>query len=650
MQPWLKNLYSLLQSDMIAPALLMVEQNIDPAHHDLKKRFADLCYLCKQYYSYSDTSFRPNIIHLILSLADDASVGTFHPKSLEADALDLLLEPDKFRTVGSASDDAALSELFSALAFSRPFSHSNLKNISDLLDNGSGLDVFHRDVLTYALLIRLLRSFDSEVFSLFIEMRTSIAYVSTAALCIVYAERISIDEKLTEELKSLNADPLFAYALSCFFISSRTLPIADDFHNNLLPKLLRQNMEILKNHNLADLEGSGIIKYMERFNEMNKKGIDVYYDTFRQMKFFPFFAEPAHWFFPLDFRYHLIAGELSSDIENISRSLTHTSICDSDRYSLLFSMKGTDSNLLYSTLNSYGIANVDELTEQIDDREDWQGRGTVSTKELIRFSVMNLFRFFHLSGNTMGAVSPFDYLSSVNSDLTSLLPIPDRNAIALMLYEADVWEYATRFWHDISDSLLDSDPEIYRKTGYCLEQCSRYDEAAEEYNKYDIISPDDPWTLSHLANAEYLAGDTTSTIHTYEHLLSVSPDNDEALLRLSSLHLSHGHPDKAKQLAYKLVYQHPDNDEYSYLLGRCLLLLGECDEACKYLSKSEDVPRNMLLRAFCKPELLDNVIPNLIALIGMSDFVQLLRDTDIVPHLTPEILRRINAIILKDHN
>ncbi|MCQ2329391.1 MAG: tetratricopeptide repeat protein [Paludibacteraceae bacterium] len=650
MQSWLNDIYKLLRSDMIASALLMIEQNIDPKCYDLKKRCDSLFFVCKQYYSYSDKSFGSSIISNVLSLADDVSMGQVHPKSLESDALNELLKSDDFRTIGSASNDTALSEVFSAIVYSRPLSNSNISNIQDIFFSDSNLDAFSRDVITYALLIRCLRSFDSQIFYVLLSIGTPVAYVAVAALYVVYAERISIDEKLSYECDTLEGNSSFIYALFYIYVSSRTIPVADDFHNNLLPKLLRQNMEILKNHNPDDLESSGMVKYMECFNELNKKGIDVYYDTFRQMKFFPFFTEPAHWFFSLDFRYHLIAGEFPAEVENISRALGRSSICDSDRYSLLFTMKGADMTSVSSMLSSYGINKADELVEQLDDREDWQGHGTVSTNELVRFSVMNLFRFFKLSRDTMGAKSPFDFRSTDSPLFTSLLSLADRNAVASLLYEADDWDSALLFWHDISDSLLDNDFEIYRKTGYCFEQCGKYAEAAGEYNKYDIISPDDLWNLRHLANAFYLDGNYFSSLRIYERLLTLSPDDVETLSRLSSLHLSFGHPDKAKPFAYKLEYLHPDNDEYSYMLGRCLLFLDERDEAYKYFSKIEEVPRNILLSAFCKYELLDKVVPDMLALIGISDFVQLLSDPDVSPYLNSEILRRINIIILNNHN
>lgn len=650
MQSWLKDIYKLICSDMMASALVVIEQNIDSMCYDLKKRCDNLFFLCKQYYTYSDKSYGSSIKSDVLSLADDVLMGQFHPKSLEPDALNELLKSDDFRNIGSASNDTALSEIFSAIVYSRPLSNSNICNIEDIFSPDSNLDVFSRDVITYALLIRCLRSFDSQIFHVLLSICTPVAYVAVAVLYVVYAERISIDEKLTSECVSLEGNSLFIHALFYIYASSRTIPVADDFHNNLLPKLLKQNMEILKNHNPEDLESSGMVKYMERFNELNKKGIDVYYDTFRQMKFFPFFTDPAHWFFSLDFRYHLIAGEFSAEVENISRALGRSSICDSDRYSLLFTMMGADMTSVSSMLSSFGINKADELAEQLDDREDWQGYGTVSANELVRFSVMNLFRFFHLSRDTMGAKSPFDFLSADSPLFTSLIPLADRNAVASLLYEADDWDSALLFWHDISDSLLDIDSEIYRKTGYCFEQCGKYAEAAEEYNKYDIISPDDLWNLRHLANAYYLDGNYFSSLRIYERLLSLSSDDVETLSRLSSLQLSLGHPDKAKPFAYKLVYQHPDNDEYSYMLGRCLLSLDERDEAYKYFSKIEEVPRNMLLSAFCKLELLDKVVPDLLKLIGISDFVQLLRDTDVSPYLNPEILRLINIIILENHN
>ncbi|WP_025003540.1 hypothetical protein [Porphyromonas macacae] len=83
------------------------------------------------------------------------------------------------------------------------------------------------------------------------------------------------------------------------------------------------------------IEGTGLDDTLRELSEMQDRGADVMYSSFKGMKRNLFFSEMPNWFIPFDMQHSHIAHVVSDDgFRDVVRMMS-TQLCDTDMYGLL---------------------------------------------------------------------------------------------------------------------------------------------------------------------------------------------------------------------------------------------------------------------------------------------------------------------------
>lgn len=484
--------------------------------------------------------------------------------------------------------------------------------------NNSMIPTPARATMLSALTLRLLRVYQSKPFLLMLDMALhpdgvlcARALVGAILIMLQYPRQISLDKKVTDSLSTLfhNADrknnivQAFECLIRTFKTDSITRTIQEDIYPEMLrsSRLLRQMMEEAQPDNPADdqlnpewvreLDGP-LADHMRRFSDMQLNGDDVYMSTFSSMKNYPFFSNIANWFAPFDSHRSDIAP-LFAEAKDINIFFdANTSMCHSDKYSLLYTIKQMPVDNIKLMLSQMGASGpeMDDIKEHIA-TEEWQTQqaARITETELGSYA-QDLFRFYRLYPHHTDFSNPLDALKQISANRMSLslMPVDITRTICAALFDASMWtESYTLFDYLDNENVWDS--AFYQQHGYCAEQLARWNEALGAYEKADLVQPGDHWTARHRAACYKKIQRWDDAIACYASILADSPDNVNTIFSLAHCYLATEQYDKARALYFKADFLRPDNRKIRRQLAWCLFLDHRLDEAQKiYLSLNAD--------------------------------------------------------------
>lgn len=300
------------------------------------------------------------------------------------------------------------------------------------------------------------------------------------------------------------------------FIRSRsTERISQKVRDELVPKLMklspemRRKMrdgfsddieEMAKNPDWQEmLNESGITDKMQELSRMQAEGSDVFLSSFARLKSFPFFNDVANWFVPFTPRHSSIFRVFAGNSGSMLLSMVDRTgaFCDSDKFSFALSVA-----TMPDQHRSMMMAQFDEQQEQVIN----EMAGSLPNPDKQRENIANkyvqsLYRFFNLFRSRNDFYNPFStrlnlidvpFVSDALSDTKSL------RLIAEFYFSMQCYTDALSTFGKVlkQDSPTASD---YQKTGYCHEQLKQYVLATADYEKVELLKPNDVWTLKHLA-------------------------------------------------------------------------------------------------------------------------------------------------------
>ena len=326
------------------------------------------------------------------------------------------------------------------------------------------------------------------------------------------------------------------------FIRSRsTERISQKVRDELVPKLMklspemRRKMrdgfsddieEMAKNPDWQEmLNESGITDKMQELSRMQAEGSDVFLSSFARLKSFPFFNDVANWFVPFTPRHSSIFRVFAGNSGSMLLSMVDRTgaFCDSDKFSFALSVA-----TMPDQHRSMMMAQFDEQQEQVIN----EMAGSLPNPDKQRENIANkyvqsLYRFFNLFRSRNDFYNPFStrlnlidvpFVSDALSDTKSL------RLIAEFYFSMQCYTDALSTFGKVlkQDSPTASD---YQKTGYCHEQLKQYVLATADYEKVELLKPNDVWTLKHLALCYRAVNDTEKAIANYKRAETLQPDN-----------------------------------------------------------------------------------------------------------------------------
>lgn len=386
------------------------------------------------------------------------------------------------------------------------------------------------------------------------------------------------------------------------FIRSRsTERISQKVRDELVPKLMklspemRRKMrdgfsddieEMAKNPDWQEmLNKSGITDKMQELSRMQAEGSDVFLSSFARLKSFPFFNDVANWFVPFTPRHSSIFRVFTGNSGSMLLSMVDRTgaFCDSDKFSFALSVA-----TMPDQHRSMMMAQFDEQQEQVINEmasslpnPDKQRENTANKY------VQSLYRFFNLFRSRNDFYNPFStrlnlidvpFVSDALSDTKSL------RLIAEFYFSMQCYTDALSTFGKVlkQDSPTASD---YQKTGYCHEQLKQYVLATADYEKVELLKPNDVWTLKHLALCYRAINDTEKAIANYKRAETLQPDNVALANNIANCLLEGGRIEEALKYFFKVDYLASKGERTMRPIAWCSFLIGNYSQSVDYYNR-----------------------------------------------------------------
>ena len=380
------------------------------------------------------------------------------------------------------------------------------------------------------------------------------------------------------------------------FIRSRsTERISQKVRDELVPKLMklspemRRKMrdgfsddieEMAKNPDWQEmLNESGITDKMQELSRMQAEGSDVFLSSFARLKSFPFFNDVANWFVPFTPRHSSIFRVFAGNSGSMLLSMVDRTgaFCDSDKFSFALSVA-----TMPDQHRSMMMAQFDEQQEQVIN----EMAGSLPNPDKQRENIANkyvqsLYRFFNLFRSRNDFYNPFStrlnlidvpFVSDALSDTKSL------RLIAEFYFSMQCYTDALSTF----DKVLKQDPPTasdYQKTGYCHEQLKQYVLATADYEKVELLKPNDVWTLKHLALCYRAVNDTEKAIANYKRAEALQPDNVALANNIANCLLEGGRIEEALKYFFKVDYLASKGERTMRPIAWCSFLIGNYSQS-----------------------------------------------------------------------
>lgn len=433
------------------------------------------------------------------------------------------------------------------------------------------------------------------------------AVVSIALGCLLHDNRMRNCDEIVLRVENYANNPTFIQDLQNAQLqilrSRETERISKFMNEEFIPEMLKNpilkkdksGLEKLAVEDSFNPEWEKWIESKDVKNKMNimsqlyTTGADIHMASFANMKNFPFFREISNWFLPFDTQHPAIASVSQGNEpqrESIMKHLiTGSEFCDSDCYSLYLFIASLPPNTR-NVMEQHMPPMSDEMKEQLDDLYARQS----TRSNICKKYVQNLYRFYKLFARKHEFADIFQEETNLQYTDT-LLPLVNTpkhiNDVATLLFNEKHFEEAEIMYCNLETIEVPSF-ETSQKRGFCLQQLKRYEEAIEQYEKADLMRPDNLWTLIHLAQCHNATENLPKAVHYYLKAESISPEDLNLQLQTGNCLAKSGHYDEAFKRFFKVHYL----DEKSATVWRAIawysLMAGKMEQAERFYMLIEE--------------------------------------------------------------
>ncbi len=319
-------------------------------------------------------------------------------------------------------------------------------------------------------------------------------------------------------------------------------------------------------------------KSVERIREMQKSGADIFFGGFAQAKRFSFFYTLVNWFMPFYAEHPQIA---SLNMGNVSKEAIGTLInsqpfCNSDKYSFLLAFSAVSSHLPKEVMEvmARGETIASEMKSKLPE-------GPSFTRLMY---LQDLYRFHKLFSNKTDFHDPFA------SDMSVTFFNWDK-MVGLMADTGYPLKIARQLLHRNCFSALDILLDKYKneldvswlKTKALSEyKQNHYRSSLYWFERAQMIEPDNLLLLKRMAEAAYRADDFAKAAKLYDDYISGTTDTDntdEENYRLAICYMNIDKADKAREILFRLYFNHEDDSRYKASLARIHMMNADYEKA-----------------------------------------------------------------------
>ncbi|MBQ4392038.1 MAG: tetratricopeptide repeat protein [Prevotella sp.] len=345
---------------------------------------------------------------------------------------------------------------------------------------------------------------------------------------------------------------------------------------------------------------------INRIVEMQKRGTDVYFGGFSQMKRFPFYNQLSNWFVPF-YPQHPGISQIwnSTRAKNFLHTITNVgAFCDSDKYSFILAFDQVLNKLPSSMLDMIekGEATAMPIGGEIPMEEQRQ------TAFIRRRYLQNVYRFYRLFSMRSEFRIPFDdssqYVFFANPVFRHTQLAGRMLEIASFLMKRKRFGEAKMVVDNCPAETGSYDYFVMKGTLLMRMPMTASDSAVECFQRALEQKPDSEQAISGLARANFRIQNYRESLKAYRQLIDIKPDHRSYLLNAAICLTNMNENQEALKLLYKLEYLYPDDVNAKSVLAWVQTLEGKYEQAEKnYLQLlSQEQPHlvDMLNIGYCK--------------------------------------------------
>ena len=408
---------------------------------------------------------------------------------------------------------------------------------------------------------------------------------------------------LFNELELLKDKPYFYSDLYTvilqIILSLNTEDIDKKMRDEIIPSIMKSSnmtepIKDISDINLEDLTEfnpqwkDSIEKIKDQIKELDmlrQEGADTNMCTFSQLKKYPFFYEPSHWFYIFGENTPEIY-EMQTDTQNSYASFIETlrnatDMCNSDKYSLCLTFK-TMPSLPVDALSS-GLSAQNQILKEQEGTDSAINRRRMESRHFIQ----DLYRFCKLWGikNDRNDIFSDDIEVWDNEQILSLLKEDGKiKPLADYLF-AKGHTYDTLLLY--KDITID-DPtnvEAFQKMGYGHILNENYEMAIKPLETANILDPGNEWTLKNLALCYRKEGDNSKALEFLKEAEAVNPDSINICNQIGQIYIMHKKYDEALKYMFKVEYLTKGRTSAQRAIAWCYFMTGRNDEAISMYAK-----------------------------------------------------------------
>lgn len=423
-----------------------------------------------------------------------------------------------------------------------------------------------------------------------------------------HSERFALYPEINARLSILEEESNFGKEINHIYIqllrSQETEKIDKKMREEIIPEMMK-NVNLMRNmkygveeSNMEEneqnpdwesaLEKSGLGDKIREMNELQMEGSDVYMSSFSQLKNYPFFRELHNWFYPFDMLHSQVVKEygLNPAKENAILPLLLKSgfFCNSDKYSLCFIMSQIPQSQRSMMLEQMTQQDINEIMNESNSSrlEAYALRPEVISNLYIH----DLYRFYKLYFRHSEFHDIFQDEIKLHSHPIlkgTLQKAEFLKSVGDFHFQKEHYTKAIELYQEAGKYLQEA--ELFQKIGFAYQKNKCYKEAIEAYLKADILTPDNLWTLKHLATCHRHNRNFKEALTYYKRVESIEPDNKNALFFIGICLLEEERHEEALQYFFKLDYLESEQLKVWRAIGWCSFVYGKFEQADKYYNK-----------------------------------------------------------------
>ena len=517
---------------------------------------------------------------------------------------------DRLRVAAAAQ--SACYRLFDRVMTLFPASQADVSRLTAMLCDDT-FPEHARVMMVSAVYLNLTRYFQEALLSALFELYASAAAerVRVTALCCAiiiamkYPERAGGSLRVSNLVDILAEDETFcrdARTIALTLVRYKdTERLARRMEEEILPGIIKLGPSIMDKLGGGEgnpddggynpmwheaLEKSGLARKLQELEEIGQKGGDVLMGTFARLKNFSFFSQIYGWFTPFH-PDHPALIEAMSDPKSASAMgavLGGASfICDSDKFSLLFSFKSMTEQHRQS-LESM-LASQSEAIKELKGETE---AGASSHDAIVRNYLQCLCRFVKLYSYRSEHYDPTATARQVISGCRIEAVSRHGDTLGVMgeyCMGNGRYDEAIECFEALKGVSETYDPAVEQKIGYCHEKLGRHGLAVKAYTKFDLWKPDDLWNLRHLGACCRSMGDIDQALLFYRRAEGVSPENVSISLSIGHCLLAAGEYKEALKAYFKAYYLDKNRNKALRPIAWCAFLTGNLDMSGEYYAK-----------------------------------------------------------------